>query len=80
MNGTKHILNALALAVIANIGVVSAAQAQQNTKSLGLSEAITTTLANNSNIQLSKLDGSIAMANYRQTEAIFLPQALITLN
>ncbi|WP_454801602.1 hypothetical protein [Mucilaginibacter phyllosphaerae] len=40
MNGTKHILNALALAVIANIGVVLAAQAQQNTKSLGLSEAI----------------------------------------
>ncbi|WP_454802809.1 TolC family protein [Mucilaginibacter phyllosphaerae] len=75
MNGTKHFLNLLALAFISNIGAVSAARAQQNTKSLSLSQAITATLTNNSNIQLAKLDGNIAMANYRQTEAIFLPQA-----
>jgi outer membrane protein TolC len=32
-------------------------------------------LANNKNIQLAKLDGNIAAANYKQTDAIFLPQA-----
>ncbi|TFF37073.1 TolC family protein [Mucilaginibacter psychrotolerans] len=75
MNSTKHFLRLLALAVIANIGLFSAARAQQNAKNISLNEAITAVLANNSNIQLAKLDGGIAAANYRQTDAIFLPQA-----
>jgi outer membrane protein TolC len=49
--------------------------AQENTKNLSLSNAIAAVLANNKNIQLAKLDGNIAAANYKQTDAIFLPQA-----
>ena len=75
MNSTKHFLRLLTLAVIANTGLFSAAKAQQNAKTLSLSEAISATLANNNNIKLAKLDGSIVVANYRQTGAIFLPQA-----
>lgn len=75
MNSIKHFLKTLVLTVIATISVLSTVQAQENTKSLSLSEAITATLANNKSIQLAQLDGSIATANYRQTDAIFLPQA-----
>lgn len=75
MNSTKHIFKLLVLPVMASIGLLSSAHAQENTKDLKLSEAIATVLANNKNIQLAKLDGDIATANYKQTEALFLPQA-----
>ncbi|MCO5946766.1 TolC family protein [Mucilaginibacter flavidus] len=75
MNNIKHFLKLLVLTVIATIGVLSTAHSQENTKSLSFSEAISAVLANNKNIQLAKLDGNIAAANYKQTEAIFLPQA-----
>lgn len=52
----------------------STVSAQDNTKVLSISEAIEAALKNNKNIQLAKLDGSISVAGYKQTEAVFLPQ------
>src|ERR1035437_571560 len=52
----------------------SGAFAQDSTKSLVLSDAIAAALNNNKTIQLAKLDENIAAANYKQTEAVFLPQ------
>jgi len=75
MNSTKHFFKLLVLPVIANLVVLSTAHAQEITKSLRLSDAISAVLANNKNIQLAKLDGNIAIANYKETDAIFLPQA-----
>lgn len=48
--------------------------AQDSAKLLSLNEAIMATLSNNKDIQLAKLDESIAASNYKQTEAIYLPQ------
>jgi len=48
--------------------------AQDSTKNLTLNEAIEATLASNRNIRLAKMDEKIALANYKKTEAAFLPQ------
>lgn len=50
------------------------ASAQDTIKILSLNEAITTALNNNKNVQIAKLDENIALANFKQTEEIFLPQ------
>ncbi len=63
----------ITIAVFSNAFITSIS-AQDNVKSLGLSEAISSTLNNNKSIQLANLDESIAASNYKQTEAIFLPQ------
>ncbi|MEO8887110.1 MAG: TolC family protein [Mucilaginibacter sp.] len=75
MNSKKHFFRLLVLSVIVSIVKLSTAHAQETIKSLSLNDAISAVLANNKNIQLAKLDGNIAVANYRQTDAIFLPQA-----
>ena len=75
MRSTTHFFKLLGLSVMANIGLLSPSRAQENTKNLSLSDAISAVLTNNKNIQLAKLDGNIATANYRQTDAVFLPQA-----
>ena len=75
MNSTKHFFKLLVLSMIVGICLLSPVHAQENTKNLSLNDAISAVLANNKNIQLAKLDGNIATANYRQTDAIFLPQA-----
>ncbi len=46
----------------------------QTTKQLTLDEAISGALSNNKTVQLAKMDETIAAANYKQTEAIYLPQ------
>lgn len=74
MNSTKRFLKLLVLPLMASI-VVFTAHAQEYTKSLSLSDAISAVLANNKNIELAKLDENIAMANYKQTDAVFLPKA-----
>lgn len=48
--------------------------AQANTKHLSLDEAVAATLKNNRAIQLAAIDEKVAAANYKETEAIFLPQ------
>ncbi|MBS1529791.1 MAG: TolC family protein [Bacteroidetes bacterium] len=44
------------------------------TRKLTLTEAIAATLSNNKSARIAKLDEGIAQANYRQTDAVFLPQ------
>lgn len=75
MNSRKHFFKLLVLPVLAVMVVASTAYAQESTKSLSLSDALSAVLANNKNIQMAKLDENIATANYKQTDAIFLPQA-----
>lgn len=48
--------------------------AQEMPTNLSLTEAITAALAANKNLQTSVLDENIALANYKQTLAVFLPQ------
>lgn len=48
--------------------------AQDTTQHLSLSEAITATLNNNKSLSIAQLEEAIAASNYKQTEAIFLPQ------
>ncbi|HVV54791.1 MAG TPA: TolC family protein [Mucilaginibacter sp.] len=50
------------------------AKAQDTTKNLSLNEAIAATLSNNRALQIAKLDEGIAIANYKQTQAVFLPR------
>lgn len=46
----------------------------QNTEQLQLSAAIDSAQKNNEHVQLSKIDEAIAASDYKQTEAVFLPQ------
>ena len=74
MNRIKYFISiALSTLILLN-AVVLKASAQDSTKFLSMSEAITATLNNNKSIQLAKMDEGIAAANYKQTDAIFLPQ------
>lgn len=52
----------------------TAAVAQDSVKNLSLQQAIQEMLNNNSGIRQAKFDEGIANANYKQTDAIFLPQ------
>lgn len=52
--------------------------AQSDVKELSLEEAMNKALENNRNISLSHLDERIAHANYKQTDAIFLPQVNVS--
>jgi outer membrane protein TolC len=48
--------------------------AQDSTVVLQLNDLIAQATTNNKNIQLAKMDEQIAASNYKQTEAMFLPQ------
>ena len=48
--------------------------AQDTSEYLTLNEAITAAVANNSAIKLATFDEDIAASNYKQTEAVYLPQ------
>lgn len=50
------------------------ATAQENTKHLGLQEAISASVTNNMAVKLAAADEDIAKTRYRQANAIFLPQ------
>ena len=63
------------VAAIVLLNIVSAGVSAQDTSGyLTLNEAVTATLANNSAVKLATFDEDIAAANYKQTEAIYLPQ------
>ncbi len=49
------------------------AQAQES-KHISVDEAIQTAVKNNSNVKMAEFDMKVANANYRQTDAVFLPQ------
>ncbi len=56
----------------------SGLMAQDSTRLLSLDEAIQNTLSNNATLKMAGLDVSIASANYKQTEAIYLPQLALS--
>ncbi len=74
MNRQYHFISMALITITLWIAGIPGAAAQDSTKVLNQDEAITATLNNNKSIQLTKLDESIAAANYKQTEAIYLPQ------
>lgn len=75
----RHLLPLLLAGAFLSLGLASAQlNAQDSTRSLSLEEAIQNTLGNNAAIKLAGLDRSIASANYKQTEAIYLPQLALS--
>jgi outer membrane protein TolC len=74
MNSKSYfILKAIIIVILLNVSITKVS-AQDSTKNLSLNEAIEAALSNNRDIRLAKLDENIASANYKQTEAVFLPQ------
>ena len=67
------LLRIFLVVIIQNI-LFNSAYAQDSKKIIGLKQAIEATLENNKNIQLAKIEENIATANYKQTDAIYLPQ------
>lgn len=74
MSRIKHFISFVIAAVFLIITDASSVSAQENAKNISLDEAINAALNNNKSLQLAKLDENIAEANYRQTEAVYLPQ------
>ena len=68
-------LNRRAGLIAGMILFVSAAMAQQPVVYLTLKEATDSTLANNRDLGLSRLDEKIARAKTKEMDAIYLPQA-----
>ena len=46
----------------------------QDRRYISITEAVETASRNNANVKMSELDTKVANANYRQTDAVFLPQ------
>jgi len=74
MNVTKYIIKLHVFLLIGTLGLLSGAFAQENTRNISLTEAVSTALLNNKDIHLALLDERIVAADYKQTQAIFLPQ------
>ena len=74
MNSKSYFLLKTIIIVLISGFVAKKVSAQDSTTSLSLSDAVDAALSNNSGIRLAKLDEKIAAANYKQTEAVFLPQ------
>lgn len=66
------------LACLLSAAALWPARAQDSTKVLTLEQAISTALQSNKNIKIATLDKNVAEANYKQTNAMFLPQANIS--
>ena len=74
MNCKCYLFSKVLLLVFSASILSSKCMAQDSTKNLTLHEAIEAALANNRDIHLAAMDEHIAAANYKQTEAVFLPQ------
>lgn len=59
----------LLLSLFASVG-----QAQDSTRALSLEELIRTATTANASLQLARMDEAVAAANYKETEAMYLPQ------
>ena len=67
--------NRILLLAMLLVTMMGEATAQKDSVTLlKLAEAITAATTNNSSVKLAKQDEQIALAKYRQTEAIYLPQ------
>lgn len=56
------------------VGTVSASAQTASVRFLPLEEAVSIAMQNNPSLKIARLDGEISEANYRQTDAVFLPQ------
>ena len=74
MNCKCYLFSKVLLLVFSASIFSSKCMAQDSAKNLTLHEAIEAALANNRDIHLAAMDEHIAAANYKQTEAVFLPQ------
>ena len=73
MGFTKHLMGSLG--IILSIGLLATNSfAQTNTSPLSLADAISKATQNNRAVTLAKLDEQVAAYNYKQTDAIYLPQ------
>lgn len=63
-----------AMAVILAAFSAAGVSAQDSTRPLSMEAAVSAALLNNTSIRQAALDEHIAAANYKQTEAIYLPQ------
>ena len=73
MGFTKHLMGSLG--IILSIGLLATNSfAQTNTSPLSLADAISKAKQNNRAVTLAKLDEQVAASNYKQTDAIYLPQ------
>lgn len=66
-------LSRISLTAVAALLFSYSAKAQEG-KYLSVDEAVNAAVENNSNVKMSELDRKVANANFRQTDAIFLPQ------
>jgi len=74
MSRKKYFLFLIITTVILSNAFPESVSGQDSLKNLSLSEAIASAINNNKSIQLAKLDENIAASNYKQTEAVYLPQ------
>lgn len=72
MKQVQHLMKPLLVLLLLQAGSINTKA--QITQALTLEEAIRKALSNNKAVQLAKMDEAIAAANYKQTEAIYLPQ------
>lgn len=78
MNTIRRLIKWGLLLFIGFSGFLSIAQAQTPHEKLSLNEAISIALANNKTIRLAGLDERIAESDFKQTQAVYLPQADVT--
>jgi outer membrane protein TolC len=71
---TKRLLIQLSVIAITSIAAFLQQLKAQPSKQLSLEEAKKAALTNNKSLQLASLDEAIAVANYQQSAAIYLPQ------
>lgn len=74
MSRKKHFTPWAVIGSILLTAGISSVSAQTTSRKLSLDEAISATLTNNKTIRLAGMDELIASSNYKQTEAIYLPQ------
>jgi len=80
MRRKKHFRYSLfAIAIFMNAFLLTVS-AQDSTRHIRIEEAVALALNNNRTLHLAQLDEQIAAANYKQTEAIYLPQIQLSYN
>lgn len=74
MSRTRFFKILLTFTVFLSALSIERVSAQETTKFLSLTDAITNSLQNNQSVQLAQQDEKIAASKYNQTQAIYLPQ------
>ncbi|GAA3950071.1 TolC family protein [Chitinophaga oryziterrae] len=74
MNTTKYFVRLVMFLLMGTNGLLSTALAQENTRNISLTEAVSAALVNNGDLHQALLDERIAASDYKQTQAIFLPK------